>query len=170
MESVGSDLPAPTFLQKFPKILRKWREIAKSCGNFWENLAGGILSIYCGYLGIISKKCAICTISVDTFLLAPPSIPSFSLRFLLIPMISHGTLLLPDEAGQQYGALKDPDQNKSRFHTGFRIHPIKRSGARASRHPPQVARAAGLTRKRDEGGGSDSGSSPIRRFHFGAGI
>ena len=41
---------------------------------------------------------------------------------------------------------------------------IRRAGEQTS---PQVARAAGLTRKRDEGGGSDTGSSPIRRFASG---
>ena len=40
---------------------------------------------------------------------------------------------------------------------------IRRAGEQTS---PQVARAAGLSRQRDEGGGSDSGSSLIRRFLF----
>jgi hypothetical protein len=40
---------------------------------------------------------------------------------------------------------------------------IRRASEQTS---PQVARAAGFTRKRDEGGGSGSGSSLIRRFSF----
>ncbi|MEM9350727.1 MAG: hypothetical protein AAGA47_10725, partial [Pseudomonadota bacterium] len=40
---------------------------------------------------------------------------------------------------------------------------IRRASEQTS---PQVARAAGHPAKRDEGGGSDSGSSLIRRFHF----
>ena len=39
---------------------------------------------------------------------------------------------------------------------------IRRASEQTS---PQVARAVGLPARRDEGGGSDSGSSLIRRFH-----
>lgn len=58
---------------------------------------------------------------------------------------------------------EDPTANETQV--SYR-HPLidERSGARASRHPPQVARAVGRTRQRDEGGGSGSGSSAIRRF------
>ena len=73
----------------------------------------------------------------------------------------------PDETGSVLGAHNDPRRTKKE-QVSYR-HPlssddeIRRAGEQTS---PQVARAAGLSRRRDEGGGSDSGSSPIRRFRI----
>lgn len=50
-----------------------------------------------------------------------------------------------------------------RFHTGTRFHRTKRSGAQASRHPPRWHAQPDRPRDGNEGGGSGSGSSPIRR-------
>jgi hypothetical protein len=41
------------------------------------------------------------------------------------------------------GAAQDPEKGDSRFYTGSRFHHPNRSGAHASRHLPQMARAAG---------------------------
>src|SRR5690606_26373670 len=47
-----------------------------------------------------------------------------------------------------------------------RFHRTKRSGARASRHPPRWRAQSDTSRKRDEGGGLISGSRSTRRFYI----
>ena len=68
----------------------------------------------------------------------------FAQKFPLLPINSRGIPCSHDEGGtRQRGAALRPRTGKSRLHTGSRLHRIQRSGARASRHLPQVARVAG---------------------------
>ncbi|RBW61061.1 hypothetical protein DS906_05890 [Ruegeria sp. A3M17] len=57
-------------------------------------------------------------------------------NFLLISMNSH---VIPNSSDEDeaHGAPNDPETTKIRFHTGISLSSIKRSGARASRHPPR---------------------------------
>ncbi|MEM8593012.1 MAG: hypothetical protein AAGF13_10850, partial [Pseudomonadota bacterium] len=71
------------------------------------------------------------------------------------------------KTGRQIRGTKRPHRQKQK--SGFIQAPeflneeIRRASEQTS---PQVARAAGHPARRDEDGGSDSGSSLIRRFHF----
>ena len=81
----------------------------------------------------------------------------FALKFLLISMISHAIPNPHDEDGIR--GSKTPNQ-KLPSQVSYR-HPlssnqeIRRASEQTS---PQVARAAGHTRRRDDGGGLSSGS------------
>lgn len=83
--------------------------------------------------------------------------------------------IMHDEDGITEGR-QDPENSQVRFHTGPRFHRTKRSGARASRHPPRWRAQSDTPLKRDEGGGLISGSRSTRRFvsegcvSFGGGI
>ena len=71
-----------------------------------------------------------------------------------------------DEDGNRGGktpTIKIPRQVSYRL----RFHRTKRSGARASRHPPRWRAQLDIPARRDEGGELGSGSSSIRRFPFG---
>ncbi len=60
--------------------------------------------------------------------------------------------------------IKDPKAEQVSYR--HPLHRHERSGARASRHPPRWRAQSDATQRRDEGGGSGSGSSPIRRFRL----
>ena len=82
-------------------------------------------------------------------------------KFLLIPMHSQG---IPLFIGSEARGAKTPPPRAGIIQAPtFRNDEIRRAGEQTS---PQVARAVGPTRKRDEGGGLSNGSSSIRRFHL----
>lgn len=77
-----------------------------------------------------------------------PLCPNVVQKKPLRPMISRGIPVLPDDGGKLKTRGAKTPQAKSRFHTGPSVIP-NTTGARASRHLPQVARAAGPTQRWD---------------------
>ena len=76
------------------------------------------------------------------------------------------SLYISDE-DETAGAPNDPKpNNKSRFHTGASLSSDQEIRRVSEQTSPQVARAAGLPAKRDEGGRLISGSRSTCRFPF----
>lgn len=107
---------------------------------FWEIEGNFEMGQICPYLVVICNSLSVCRVEISNpaglFLICSQRAMMWVHRLVLISMISHGIPCSSDE-NEATGAPNDPNQEKQGFIQALRFHRTKRSGARASRHPPR---------------------------------